>query len=333
MEEILHLIDENVLNELRLLNGYLRSYASTFILDAQSLCALLMLIYFSIKSYALMTGDSKFEVLPLLRPFGLTMVVILWIPFLSLIDDPLNALEEKAKDRFVNQRVEINDLFIRRIQLITAVNERIYEETEPLNQLDETNSSMIPGMDEIIGAMGRARILIQAKLKLILKELLEMIVVIFFKVMQYLLLYAKILFSNMLAIIGPLSFAVSIIPAFRDSYIQWISKYVGVMLYGMFGYVAMILALTHVKVAIIKENHFYETLLNTPGEQGVRNLMAYLGGVNVAETSFLVALVVGGIGMICVPIISSWVLHSGSTSQLFNKAMGTAGKAVSVITK
>ncbi len=82
-------------------------------------------------------------------------------------------LEEKAKDRFVNQRVEINDLFIRRIQLITAVNERIYEETEPLNQLDETNSSMIPGMDEIIGAMGRARILIQAKLKLILKELLE----------------------------------------------------------------------------------------------------------------------------------------------------------------
>lgn len=333
MEEILNLIDENVLNELNLLNGYLRSYANTFIIDAQSLCALLMLIYFSIKSYALMTGDSKFEVLPLLRPFALTMTIILWIPFLSLLDEPLNTLEEKAKDKFVNQRVEINDLFIERTRLLTAVNERIYQETEPLNQLDETNSSLIPGMDEIVQAMGRARILIQAKLKLILKEILEMIVVIFFKVMIYILLYAKILFSNMLAIIGPLSFAVSIIPGFRDSYLQWISKYVAVMLYGMFGYVAMILALTHVKVAIIKENHFYESLLNTPGEQGLRNLMAYLGGVNVAETSFLVALVVGGIGMICVPIVSSWVLHSGSTSHLFNKAAGSAGKAVALITK
>jgi hypothetical protein len=42
-----------------------------FIGDAQALAAIFMIIFFAIKSYEMMAGDKKMEIMPLLRPFGL----------------------------------------------------------------------------------------------------------------------------------------------------------------------------------------------------------------------------------------------------------------------
>src|SRR6201995_5755987 len=47
-----------------------------FIGDAQALAAIFMIIFFSIKSYEMMVGDKRMEIMPLLRPFGLAMVII-----------------------------------------------------------------------------------------------------------------------------------------------------------------------------------------------------------------------------------------------------------------
>ena len=47
-----------------------------FINDAKTLAAIFMIIFFAIKSYELMSGDKGLEVTQLLRPFGLTMVII-----------------------------------------------------------------------------------------------------------------------------------------------------------------------------------------------------------------------------------------------------------------
>lgn len=49
---------------------------SLFIVDAQALAAIFMIIFFSIKSYEMMVGDKKMEIMPLLRPFGLAMIII-----------------------------------------------------------------------------------------------------------------------------------------------------------------------------------------------------------------------------------------------------------------
>src|ERR1700749_5359086 len=52
-----------------------------FISDAQALAAIFMIIFFAIKSYEMMSGDKKMEIMPLLRPFGLAMVIIWWGAF------------------------------------------------------------------------------------------------------------------------------------------------------------------------------------------------------------------------------------------------------------
>src|ERR1700752_2266002 len=59
-----------------------------FIVDAQALAAIFMIIYFAIKSYEMMVGDKQLEVMPLLRPFGLAMIIIWWGAFVKMVAFP-----------------------------------------------------------------------------------------------------------------------------------------------------------------------------------------------------------------------------------------------------
>src|SRR5437879_4388726 len=52
-----------------------------FITDAKALAAIFMIIFFSIKSYEMISGDKKLEIMPLLRPFGLAMIILWWGTF------------------------------------------------------------------------------------------------------------------------------------------------------------------------------------------------------------------------------------------------------------
>src|SRR5205807_303554 len=59
-----------------------------FISDAQALAAIFMIIFFAIKSYEMISGDKQLEIMPLLRPFGLTMVILWWGGFVKMVAFP-----------------------------------------------------------------------------------------------------------------------------------------------------------------------------------------------------------------------------------------------------
>jgi len=331
-----NIIDGTVLTELYNLNAQMRNMANLFIVDAQSLCALMMLLYYSVKSYTLMTGDSKLEILPLLRPFALTIIVILWMPFLNLVDSPLLALESKAKARFGSLREEVNQEFLVREIRLDSVYQRLEEITAPVENTNDDNQEqswydeMIDeALQELTYTIARAKIIIYAKLGMYFKTFLDSVMLIIFKAMVYIILYAKILLSAMLAIIGPLAFAVSIIPAYRDAWMNWLSKYVAVMLYGLFAYIAIILAIVHIKTALAKENQFYTDLLAGSDQ----NMIAYLMNIGVAESSYIVALLVGAAGMLCVPVVAHWVLGSGSTAALAGRAATSTAKVAKTMSR
>src|SRR6201992_2950917 len=64
------------------------SHFGLFITDAQALAAVFMIIFFAIKSYEMMVGDKKMEIMPLLRPFGLAMIILWWGPFVKVVAFP-----------------------------------------------------------------------------------------------------------------------------------------------------------------------------------------------------------------------------------------------------
>lgn len=59
-----------------------------FITDAKALSAIFMIIFFAIKSYEMMAGDKQLEIMPLLKPFGLSMIILWWGPFTQMIALP-----------------------------------------------------------------------------------------------------------------------------------------------------------------------------------------------------------------------------------------------------
>jgi len=325
-DEVIQLVDDKLMNQFDELMGIIKTIATMFSSDAQSLCAVAMLLYFAVKSYAMMTGDSKFEILPLLRPFGILLVIMNWGAFISVMEAPFDALEDTAKAKFEAQRKDINKKFLERNVAMNLVLKEAYKKNAELQRATSNEAiSWIPGLKEALDGIANAMFYLEQQTKLIFRELIEFIVVAIFKMMLFIVLYAKLLMSGLLMIIGPLSFAASIIPAFRDAYINWISKFVSVMLYGVFGYIAMILAFIHVQWAIQKEIDFLNSISTDPTA-----IFKWVAGYNAVEGSLIVALLIGALGMICVPVVSHWVLSMGSTNALFSKAANTVKSGASM---
>src|ERR1700679_2890581 len=92
-----------------------------FIGDAQALAAIFMIIFFAIKSYEMMVGDKRMEIMPLLRPFGLAMVILWWSAFTQVIAYPTDLVESQTDQMYESEQVNVNALRIQRSTLMLAM--------------------------------------------------------------------------------------------------------------------------------------------------------------------------------------------------------------------
>ena len=325
------IIDQGIL---RLFDGLyltIKDSLGTFIYDAQALAAIFMIIYFAIKAYTMMTGDSKLEIMPLLRPFGIAFVIIFWGSFISVIETPADYLDDKARGLYLNRIEEVNQLNKERYVLIDSVAQRIIEKSREIEEAanDEGESSSIfeylgIDIDSVLGQVRGLYLIVLSKFRFLMKEIIEFCVLTIFQALTYFVFFIKIIFAGILIIIGPFSFAFSILPGFKDAYISWISRFIGVLLYSTVGYIVLTVALGVIEYGITIETLQLRAILAVGNED---LFISYITGSSNIETLYIVALLVGGIGMLSVPIVSSWILSSASTANLFNKAVGGA-KAV-----
>ena len=92
-----------------------------------------------------------------------------------------------------------------------------------------------------------------AKVKMIMFNIIEFIVVTFWQVCTYFVFFLQIIFTGILVILGPLAFAFSVLPAFRDAYIQWIARFVSVSLYSCIAYIVLSISLVVMQYGIERE--------------------------------------------------------------------------------
>src|ERR1700760_411226 len=81
-----------------------------FISDAQALAAIFMIIFFAIKSYEMIAGDKKMEIMPLLRPFGLAMIIIWWGTFVKVVAFPTDLVANQTETMFNSEQSTVDDL-------------------------------------------------------------------------------------------------------------------------------------------------------------------------------------------------------------------------------
>ena len=97
-----------------------------FISDAQALAAIFMIIFFAIKSYEMMVGDKRMEIMPLLRPFGLAMIIIWWGGFVKMIAFPTDLVAQQTEQMFDSVQSDVDGLRFTRANLMLQVANSLY---------------------------------------------------------------------------------------------------------------------------------------------------------------------------------------------------------------
>ncbi|WP_028069942.1 plasmid transfer protein [Sphingobacterium sp. SYP-B4668] len=328
--------EEGVMHFLKGMKNTIWTHFDTFITDAQALAAIFMLIFFAIKSYEMMAGDKKMEIMPLLRPFGLVMVIIWWGTFTRVLAYPTDIVAAKTESLFDSGQIEVNNLRLQRAKLMVDVADQlttIQAETEIAEKeadtwygqaWDAVTSTVKEGFASVWNPIVELKNRMQVGLQLLATYTLETLAVWVLRICVYIIFIIQIIYSTILIILGPFSVAVSILPAFRDSFGTWIARFIAVNLYSGIAYLVMHVASLFQQYAMEAEITRYQQLLESTGD--TLEKMGWFAGNGILSFGIvIVTFLIGGLTMLTVPSISTWIVStSGITS-----AASTMGRGAS----
>jgi len=324
--------EEGMMYFLSQLKDSIWTHYDAFIADAQALAAIFMLIFFALKSYEMIAGDKPFEVMPLLRPFGLVMVILWWSIFTRVIAYPTELVEQKTMELFDSNQTEINNLRVQRAELILQVSDQLLKvqavtetakteaDTWYENAWESVKSTVKDGFAEVWNPIVEMRNRLQVGIQMLATSLLETLAIWILRICTYIIFIIQIIFSTILIILGPFSVAISILPAFRDSFSTWIARFISVNLYSGIAYLVMYVASLFQQFALEAEITRYQELVGT-GEASLEKLSWFAGNGILSFGMVIITFVIGALTMLTVPSISTWIVSTSGVSSAAS-AMG-----------
>ena len=309
-----------------------------FIGDAQALAAIFMIIFFAIRSYEMMVGDKKMEIMPLLRPFGLAMVILWWGAFVKMVAFPTDLVANQTEQMFNSVQGTVDDLRFTRAGLMVQVADSLYSYQAQADVAEKESdtwygqawnsvtSTIKQGISSVISPLMELKNRLTVGMQLLLTQLLELLGIWILRTAVYIIFMIQIIYSSILIILGPFSVAASILPAFRDSFSTWIARFVSVNLYSGIAYLIMYLCGLMQEYALQSEISKYQALVGSNGTTAdMARFAAFAGNGILSFGTVIIVFVIGAICMFTVPSISTWIIStSGITSATSSAGRGAA---------
>jgi len=332
--------EEGVMTFLGGLKESIWTHFDLFITDAKALAAIFMIIYFAIKSYEMMVGDKQLEIMPLLRPFGLAMIILWWGVFVKMIAFPTDLVANQTEQMFESEQSTVNDLRLNRANLMLAVANSLYTfqaQTEVAEKESDTwygqawdavTSSVKQGIADVVSPLLELKNRLTVGMQLLFTQLLELLGIWILRIAVYIVFMIQIIYSSILIILGPFAVAVSILPAFRDSFSTWIARFVSVNLYSGIAYLIMYLCGLMQEYAMESEISKYQELVGQNGTTANLEKMAWFASNGILSFgTVIIVFIIGAICMFTVPSISTWIISTSGVSS----ASSNFGRGASTI--
>ena len=317
-----------------------------FIGDAQALAAIFMIVYFAIKSYEMMVGDKRLEIMPLLRPFGLAMIIIWWGAFVKMVAFPTDLVENQTDQMFNSEQSTVDALRVQRSTLMLAVaNSLITFEAQTQvaekesdtwygQAWDSVTSTIKQGISDVVSPLLELKNRLEVGMQLLFTQLLELIGIWVLRIAVYVIFMIQVIYSSILIILGPFSVAVSILPAFRDSFSTWVARFVSVNLYSGIGYLIMYLCALMQEYALQSEISKYQVLVGQNGTAADLTKLAWFAGNGILSFgTVIIVFLIGAICMFTVPSISTWIISTSGISSAASTFGRSAGTVVALARK
>ncbi len=318
------LIDKSLFKLFEGLHQKIYILFDVFIADAQALTACFMLLYFGMESFKMMTGDKEVEIMPLLRPFALGLLIIFWVPFIRVLDDPAQYITDTSKGMFYSQLDEVEMLSRKRFALVDSVSTSLMIKSKEAEQAEEEmNDSkwwefgidLDAIGDKIMGGF----LYVTGQIKRIVFDIIEFLVVTFWQACIYFVFFIQIIFLGILSILGPLSIAFSILPAFRDAWTQWLARYISVSIYTCIAYIVLSIALVIQQYALEKE---IEILTQSLSNEAAFVMFATMS--SGGSSTFIVTCLIGAVSMLTIPFVSTWIIQTTGAGHAIAGMVGGA---------
>lgn len=329
--------EEGMMHFLRQMKNTIWTHYDAFIADAQALSAIFMLIFFAIKIYEMMAGDKQLEIMPLLRPFGLVMVILWWPIFTRVVAYPTDIVSAKTEALFDGSQTEVNNLRLQRAKLMVDITDqlltveaetetaRIEADTWYEKSWESVKSSVKEGFASVWNPIVEMSNRLKVSWQLLMTSLLETLAVWLLRICVYVIFIIQIIFSTVLIILGPFSVAASILPAFRDSFSTWIARFISVNLYSGIAYLVLYVSSLFQQYAMEAEITRYQELVGTAGPD-IEKLSWFAGNGILSFGMVIGTFIIGALTMLTVPSISTWIIStSGISSAASTMGRGASG--------
>lgn len=325
------------------LQTFAEDHYDKYVLFAQGIGGITGLIYMANKGWEFLSGDKPWDVMPLLRPLVFALVIANWSPLVKGIQIPFRALENTAKEEVRTMQTQLLSERIERFgyqhKLVDAIiqaktDTKLAEEAIKTETTTGGGSGFwnpiggaIDDMASYIMAMG---LRLQFDMQLLVANLLEIIGLFILRLVAYGMLFVQQIMIFFLIVIGPISFGFSILPAFRNAWVGWFSKFIGVQFYGVITYVIMQMGIMMMLTSVGGELNRYKQLIDETG--GIKSLELVIAFAESGVMTFgmlILSYVLTAVGILMVPTLSSYILGSASSTSGATSKMGSlAGVAV-----
>ena len=261
------------------------------------------------------------------------MVIMFWGSFVQIIKKPAALLADAERSSFITGLEKLEKESRQRYALIDEVGKKLIEtsaETErTAQQMNNTTTSDFFGigesLDKLWDKIKGYYLLVTSKIRYMGHQLIEFIAVTIFQVCTYIVFFLQAIFGSILIILGPLSFAFSILPGYRDAYLNWIARFVSVSLYSVIGYLVLNMAIEVVRLGILQELAALNRAKDDP-----EAFIVYVATSSGSMSSFIVAILVAAIGMLTIPSISTWIISTSGVTNAARVGGGVVQKTITV---
>lgn len=284
---------------------------------AQGLAGIGAMLYVAYRVWQSLARAEPIDVFPLLRPFALGICIMF---FPTIIINGLNGILSPvcyATHSLVENRTfKMHEFQQQKDRLEEAA---LYKDAEItlMEQNEEFENELAQlGMekqDESIWSkftFERSMFSLKRMIRNAFREILEVI----FRAASLVIDTIRTFFLLVLAILGPISFAVSCFDGFQNTLVMWFSRYITVYLW---------LPISDILGAILAR---IQELMLLRDIQELTNNPLY-----VPDSSFtflILFMIIGIIGYFCIPTISNWVVQAGGMGSYMRNINSTSNKSL-----
>ena len=286
---------------------------------AKGIAGLGALFYVSSRVWQSLARTEPIDVYPLLRPFAIGLCIMFFPTFvLGTINGILSPVVQGTNQMLQSQTFDMEgyqkqkdkleyDAAMKNPETAYLVSNEEFDK-----QLDELGWS--PGDLATMTGMyiEKGMYSMKKSIRDFFRELLE----ILFQAASLVIDTIRTFFLIVLAILGPIAFAISVWDGFQSTMTQWITRYVSVYLWLP---VSDLFSTILAKIQVLMLQNDISQLQNNPNYS-----------IDSSNVVYIIFLIIGIIGYFTIPTVAGWIIQAGGMGNFGRNVSNTAGKAGSI---